>query len=156
MKDFDMDSIITSRNKSVLCWLATIDQNGYPNVSPKEVFMFYNKLLLIANIASKGSEGNIKQNAKTCVSFVDVFIQKGWKIKGYADIVLSTGADFNTLQAPLTEITKGMYAFSSIFRMSIENVEEIKAPSYFLYPNQSVDEKVINAMKTYKVRPIND
>lgn len=156
MKDYDMDSIITSRNKSVLCWLATIDQNGYPNVSPKEVFMFDNKLLLIANIASKGSEGNIKQNAKTCVSFVDVFIQKGWKIKGHAELVQSMDAGFNTLQKPLIEITKGLYPFKSIFKISIEKVEEIKAPSYFLYPNQSIDEKVSNAMMTYKVRPIND
>jgi len=75
-------------DESVLCWLATSNSQNEPNVSPKEVFTYKDdKTLLIANIASPGTIGNIKENSKVCVSFVDVFVQKGYKLKGNAIII---------------------------------------------------------------------
>jgi predicted pyridoxine 5'-phosphate oxidase superfamily flavin-nucleotide-binding protein len=42
--------------RSVLCWLATADESGQPNVSPKEVFAVADdKHIVVANIASPGS-----------------------------------------------------------------------------------------------------
>ncbi|UYG01261.1 pyridoxamine 5'-phosphate oxidase family protein [Halomonas sp. GD1P12] len=55
-------------DRSVLCWLATVDRDGDPNVSPKEVFAAYeNDRLVIANIASAGSMRNILSNDAVCV-----------------------------------------------------------------------------------------
>ena len=66
---------------SVLCWLATVDGNGQPNVSPKEIFAaFDTEHLVIANIASPSSVRNIEVNPLVCVSFIDVFVQKGFKV----------------------------------------------------------------------------
>ena len=48
---------------SVLCWLATVDGNGQPNVSPKEIFaVFDTEHLVVANIASPTSVRNIEVN----------------------------------------------------------------------------------------------
>ena len=67
----------------VLCWLATVDKDQQPNVSPKEMFTYLDDhTLLIANIASPNSVRNIAQQPKVSVSFVDVFTQKGFKLKG--------------------------------------------------------------------------
>jgi len=75
-------------NQSVLCWLATSDEDNFTNVSQKEMFTFVEEnKLLIANIASPNSIQNIRVNNKVCVSFVDVFVQKGFKIKGIARII---------------------------------------------------------------------
>ena len=51
---------------AVLCWLATVDQEGMPHVSPKELFT-YDELgcLVIANIASPHSARNIKIHPNT-------------------------------------------------------------------------------------------
>lgn len=39
--------------RSVLGWLATVDQQGHPNVSPKEIFAAWDdRTVLIAHIAS--------------------------------------------------------------------------------------------------------
>jgi predicted pyridoxine 5'-phosphate oxidase superfamily flavin-nucleotide-binding protein len=66
--------------RSVLCWLGTVDDCGNPNVSPKEVFCAWGEdLILIANIASPESEKNIRSWPEVCVSFVDVFVQKGFR-----------------------------------------------------------------------------
>lgn len=46
--------------KSVLCWLATCNNEGIPNVSPKEMFTYFDSnTLLIANIISPNSVENI-------------------------------------------------------------------------------------------------
>ena len=74
--------------RSVLCWLATADAQGQPNVSPKEVFAaFDEQRLVIAHIASPISVKNIQQNPKVCVSLIDIFVQKGWKLIGTAQYV---------------------------------------------------------------------
>jgi len=75
-------------DKSVLCWLATCNKDGEPNVSPKEMFTWQDEqTLLIAHIASPNSVANIRNNPNVCVSFVDVFVQKGFKLKGRARII---------------------------------------------------------------------
>lgn len=65
----------TSAQTCILCWLATVDADGQPNVSPKEIFtVFDSEHLVIANIAL-ASVRNIAVNPRVCVSFVDVFVQ---------------------------------------------------------------------------------
>ncbi len=78
-------------SESVLCWLATADSDGMPNVSPKEMFVSDGAdQILVANIASPNSMKNIKENENVCVSFIDIFKQKGFKVKGTATIIETT------------------------------------------------------------------
>lgn len=89
-------------NRSVLCWLATVDATGQPNVSPKEIFaVFDSEHLVIANIASPGSARNIESQALVCVSFIDIFVQKGFKVAGVARNVGAGEPDFAFWSAPL-------------------------------------------------------
>ena len=75
-------------NQSVLCWLATASAENVPNVSPKEIFTHLGEShIIIANIASPQTVKNILQNAQVCVSFIEIFIQKGFQIKGTAEVI---------------------------------------------------------------------
>lgn len=51
---------------------------------PKEAFLYDDTSghILIANIASPNSVASIQSHRKVCMSFIDVFTQKGFKIKG--------------------------------------------------------------------------
>ena len=140
---------------SVLCWLATVDASGQPSVSPKEIWtMAEDDHLIIANIASPDSIKNIKENNKIGVSFIDVFVQKGYKLKGDASIIKEGSSNYSNLFAPLFKLAGPDYPFLSIISMKIRSIQPIIAPSYFLNPDESTENKIINAMKTYKVRPI--
>lgn len=56
--------IINSINDSVLCWLASANNDGEPNVSPKEMFIADgHEHFFIANIASPNSVSNIEANS---------------------------------------------------------------------------------------------
>ena len=82
-------------SRSVLCWLATVDAHGQPNVSPKEIFAVFDaQHLVVANIASPTSVRNLQHSPKVCLSFIDIFVQKGCKVTGHAQYVARAHADF--------------------------------------------------------------
>jgi len=68
----------TAIETSVLCWLATVDADGQPNVSPKEIFCMGAgpNEVLVAEIASPVSKRNLSKNPKVCISAVDIFAQR--------------------------------------------------------------------------------
>lgn len=140
-------------DQSVLCWLATSDEDNFPNVSPKEMFTFVEEnKLLIANIASPNSIQNIKVNNKVCVSFVDVFVQKGFKIKGIARIIDKNDVDFETKVGIIKSLFTDKFPIHQLIEIEAQKIEWIKAPSYLMFPDITEQEQIESAMKTYKVK----
>ncbi|WP_421976353.1 pyridoxamine 5'-phosphate oxidase family protein [Roseivirga seohaensis] len=140
-------------DKSVLCWLATTDASQTPNVSPKEVFTYWgDDRLIIANIASPGSVRNIRANPSVCVSFIDVLVQKGFKVKGKAAIVRSGQEGYQAIQAELEKLTGGKYPFSEVIVIRVESIEAIVAPSYKLFPELSEEERIEQAKRQYGLK----
>lgn len=145
-------------NRSVLCWLATCDAQGQPNVSPKEVFApLHDRHLLIANIASPVSARNIELHPRVCVSFVDVFVQKGCKLIGSARNLKPGAAEYAQHAAPLEAMVQGLFEIRSVFVVEVTAVEPIIAPSYWRYPERTTEESQrISGMRTYGVQPLPD
>ena len=142
-------------DESVLCWLATSNRQNEPNVSPKEIFTYKDdKTLLIANVASPNSIDNIKENSNVCVSFVDIFVQKGYKLKGNAILIDKDDNDFKEKVKPLTDLFTDEFPIKSVIEIEIKKVDTIQAPSYFLYPDRTEQFQIDSAMRTYKVKPI--
>ena len=137
-------------DKSVLCWVATSSEDNFPNVSPKEIFTYIGEnQIVVANIASPQTVQNIKTNNKVCISFIDVFVQKGYQVKGIAEIIESTDDEFSELSEPLLKMTKGKFPFTSLTRISVENIKPIIAPSYYLMPDTSEEKQVEVALMAY-------
>jgi predicted pyridoxine 5'-phosphate oxidase superfamily flavin-nucleotide-binding protein len=142
-----------SMDSSVLCWLATVSTRGQPNVSPKEVFCAYgSRHILIANIASPQSVKNIRENAKVCVSFIDILVQKGYQVKGLAEIIYRKDPQFGELEKPLLRITQGNFPFSQVIKIDVEKVKPIIAPRYWLYPDTTEEEQIESALNTYRLK----
>jgi len=134
---------------SVLCWLATSSEDNMPNVSPKEIFTYYNDEIVIANIASPQTVKNIQQNEKVCLSFIHIFIQKGFQIKGIATILEKTHKTYKAKEAKLIEMTQDQFPFSNIINIRVESIKDIWAPSYLLYPDTIEDRQIENAILAY-------
>lgn len=139
----------------VLCWLATVDENLQPNVSPKEMFTYLDdQTLLIANIASPNSVRNIAQQPKVSVSFVDVFTQKGFKLKGEAKLITRDADSYAAKAKRLTDLFLDKFPIHSVIEITITKVDLIQAPSYWLFPDSTTEQSQIEgAMKTYGVKP---
>lgn len=150
--------VLNSANNSVLCWLATVDGNGQPNVSPKEIFsVFDSEHLVIANIASPTSVRNVLVNPQVCVSFVDIFVQKGFKIVGTAQNVRRQDEHFSRWSVPLAAKAGPRFPIHSVIVVHISAIEPILAPSYRLYADETTEQAQTElAMRSYGVRPAYD
>ena len=136
--------------KSVLCWLATVNNQFEPNVSPKEIFTFKDDTtILIAHIASPNSIDNIKEHPNVCVSFIDIFVQKGFKIKGVATLVDKENEHFQSDLKLLTDLFSDKFPINIIIEIKVTKVEKIQAPSYFLFPETTEQSQIEGALKTY-------
>lgn len=144
----------TDLENSVLCWLATVSEAGAPNVSPKEMFTLYDdETLVIADIMSPVTVRNIRANPKVCVSFVDVFRMKGFKVEGEAAIVPKDDPAFDELGRDLLRMAGPDFPIRNVIRVRIARVSRILAPSYSLFPDRPEEERMESAYRTYGVRP---
>jgi uncharacterized protein len=139
---------------SVLCWLATVSQDGAPNVSPKEIFALHDdETLVIADIMSPVTIRNIGANPRVCVSFVDVFRMKGFKVEGEASVVPQGDPAFGALSQELLRKAGPDFPIRNVIRITIRRISRILAPSYTLFPDRSEEERMRSAYETYGVRP---
>jgi len=140
-------------DQSVLCWLATVSKDGIPNVSPKEMFTYLDaEHIGIAHIASPNSLRNIKANPNVCVSFVDVFVQKGYKLVGQAEIIKRTHPDFEKKAAKILAMAGTAFPVQALLNIKILKIGTILAPSYMMYPETTTEAAQIkSALKQYKV-----
>ena len=140
-------------NQSVLCWLATSDSDNFPNVSPKEVFTWHDdNIFLIAHIASPNSVRNIRSNPKVCVSLVDVFVQKGYKIKGTARVIEKTDSEFELKAKRLQILATDRFLVLAVIEIAVTQATPILAPSYQFYKETTTEEGQIEvARKAYNV-----
>jgi uncharacterized protein len=144
-------------DNSVLCWLATCDDELFPNVSPKEMFTYKDEsTLLIANLASPNSINNMVKNPNVCVSFIDIFLQKGYKLQGKATIIDKENLEFSSKAKPIIDLFTDQFPIKSIIEIAVTKIDTIQAPSYFLYPERTEQFQIESAMKTYKVKPLDE
>ena len=147
------DDVVKSIESSVLCWLATVSAHGEPNVSPKEAFTHDSGgKLLIAHIASPGSVANIRSNSTVCVSFIDVFVQKGYKVKGTARVLETDDRDHDLQRSRLVAVTGKRFPIRSVIEVTPTKVEPITAPSYVLFPDTTEQDMVRQSVVSYRVK----
>ena len=137
--------------------MATVGTSGEPNVSPKEVWAIADdQHIVVANIASPQTARNIIATGKACVSFIDVFVQKGFKVVGPCRNIDRAAHDFNRFAAPLLKIAEPRFPVRSVFVLTAASVQAIVAPSYRLYPSETTEAtQQESAMRTYGVQAKN-
>ena len=142
----------TCLDQSVLCWVATSDSDGRPNVSPKEVFTSDGDRILIAHIASPKTVRNIEVNPQVMVSVVDVFAQHGWQFSGQASLTWADTSEFAELVKLLDVITQGLYPIKAVMVVAVRDAQRIVAPSSWLFPDRPQDVVRQQVLFRYGVR----
>jgi len=126
-----------------------------PMFHPKKSLPLLMKIMVIAHIASPISVRNIQQNPKVCVSLIDIFVQKGWKLIGHAQYVNASDEAFHAFAEPLLGMVGDKFNIQAVLVVKVEQAHPILAPSYRFYPDSTTEEgQMDTAMKAYGVRPI--
>ena len=153
MSDFTItDAIREEVDAAVVCWLATVSAEGEPNVSPKELWAIYDDTsLVVANIASPVTQRNLQSSGRACLSFIDVFRQKGFKLTGAGTYYPETDDAFPKLAASLLEVAGEAFKVKGVFYIKPAVAAPIIAPSYYVH-GRSEAEMVAQSHETYGVR----
>ena len=134
----------------VLLWLATTNNFGEPDVSPKELFLFKGRnKLIIANIASPKSIMNILENPNVCLSGIDIWKQKGIQCRGKAKILSPQNKRFKKVEQQFRPLNKGKLRIQHFIEIQITQHKEIEAPSYFYYPTTEEEDQINASKKIY-------
>jgi hypothetical protein len=82
--DADMRAIVA---RTLLCFAATTNPDGSPNLSPKSSLRVHDEgHLLFANIASPGTLRNLWRDSRIAIKRVDIFARRGYRFTGRAAI----------------------------------------------------------------------
>ncbi len=87
------------------------------------------------------------------MSFVDIFVQKGFKIKGMATLIDRNEACFEAEAKLLTDLFTDRFPIKSVLEIKVTSVDKIQAPGYFLFPGTTEQSQIESAMRTYRVKP---
>ena len=128
MLDDDMRYIIAQSN---LSFVATVNEDGSPNLSPKSTLRpFDDTHLIFANLASPGTIKNLRRYPSVEVNCIDVFSRRGYRFSG-TGTVRSSGdviyEEFNeVIQQELGPETK----VPDVVLIELTEVKPILSPAY--------------------------
>ena len=115
-----------------LGFVATVNKDGLPNLSPKGTFMVLDdETIAFAEIRSPNTMANLTHQPITEVNFIDIWKRKGVRIFGPSTIIERGHNDFAELlptwETPFPTLSPRINA---IVKITAERVKPITTPPY--------------------------
>ena len=130
--------MLTDEMKSIigtfpLGFVASVNDDGTPNLSPKGTFVVLNdRQLVFGHIRSPGTMGNIAKRPVIEINFLDVLARKAVRVRGRAHMFARSAAEFPGLFAALAGWKGYTELMKAVVRVDIETAGLILSPAYDL------------------------
>ncbi|MFL9860932.1 pyridoxamine 5'-phosphate oxidase family protein [Paraburkholderia madseniana] len=150
----DVEAII---KRAILSFVATVNEDGTPNLSPKASLTVSNGVLYFADIASPGTIRNLKRNPAVEINVIDIFERRGYRFKGHASIVPPSDDEYAMI-ADWVRATNGReYPVDHVVRIETISITPLLSPAHaFAEPARSQDEIRNAYYQKYGVKPIGE
>ncbi|MBK19356.1 MAG: pyridoxamine 5'-phosphate oxidase [Rhodospirillaceae bacterium] len=136
MLDDDMKAIIKQAN---LSFVATVNEDGSPNLSPKSTLRPYDdNSLIFANLASPGTIENLQRDPKTEINCIDVFSRRGYRFTGTATVHSPGDALYEEFNETILQELGSSTTVHDAVLIKLSAVAPILSPAY---DNPSVTEE---------------
>ncbi len=115
-----------------LGFVASVDAEGAPNVSPKGTFLVRDdEHIMFGEIRSPNTLRNISGQPQVEVNFVDPIIRKGLRVKGEASFVDKSAGEYASLE-PAFRVVWGDLCdkFGGIVVIKVEKAAPLSSPAY--------------------------
>lgn len=97
MLNEDMKNLVAG---TMLCFAATINEDGSPNLSPKSSLRVHDdRHLMFANMASPGTVANLRRDPRIELNCVDIFSRRGYRFTGKAQLFSGGDPLYEALRA---------------------------------------------------------
>jgi predicted pyridoxine 5'-phosphate oxidase superfamily flavin-nucleotide-binding protein len=108
-----------------LCFVATADQNGRPNVSPKgSIYVVDDETLAFADLYSQKTRKNLKANPHIALTVADPKRLKGYQFKGTAEL-LEEGDVYNDVVCYLETLPMNLPEPEYVVKIRIEEIFDL-------------------------------
>ena len=147
----DMEAIV---QQAILSFVATVNADGTPNLSPKASLTIRYRSLYFADIASPQTVLNLKRNSAIEINVVDIFQRRGYRFTGRA-LILPPGDDDYLAIADWVRTTNGPeYPVDHVVKVDVSSITPLLSPAHvFADPPRSQDEIVASYRHKYGVSP---
>jgi len=133
-----------------LCYVATINDDDSPNLSPKgSLKILDDNHLIFADIASPGTVENLRKRPAIEVSVVDVFKRLGYGIKGTAEIMDKGTKAYDFIAKAFQDLHGSGFPIRHVIKIKVGKVRQFVSPAYAYGKN--VDEESLSSqfLNTY-------
>jgi predicted pyridoxine 5'-phosphate oxidase superfamily flavin-nucleotide-binding protein len=150
----DVEAII---KRAILSFVATVNEDGTPNLSPKASLTVRSGVLYFADIASPATVRNLKRNPAVEINVVDIFERRGYRFKGQASILPPRDEEYSMI-ADWVRATNGLeYPVDHVVRIETISITPLLSPAHvFAEPARSQDEIRKTYYQKYGVKPIGE
>ena len=148
----DIEAII---KQALLSFVATVNEDGTPNLSPKASLTVRTGVLYFADIASPRTIVNLKRNPAIEINVVDVFQRRGYRFTGRALILERSDSEYLMI-ADWVRATNGPeYPVDHVVKIETTSISPLLSPAHvFADPPRSQDEIRNTYYQKYDVKPI--
>lgn len=128
MFDEDMQQIVAG---TILCFAATTNEDGSPNLSPKSSLRVHDDShLMFANMASPGTVANLRRDPRIEINCVDIFARRGYRFVGRATVHSGDDPLYQTLKTDVAaEHGEAIPVFDAVL-INVEEVHPVISPAY--------------------------
>ncbi len=124
----DMKRIIEEQR---LGFVASVDADGTPNLSPKATFSVLDDHSIgFCELRSPQTMANLARGSLLEVNFVDPFVRKGYRFKGSAEVVPRGAPGFDVLAAKFVHHGTVIDRTSAIVVLRIDRALPLVSPAY--------------------------
>lgn len=124
----DMREVIA---RAMLSYVATVCEDGSPNLSPKGSVMPYDgDHLVFMNQASPATVANLRRDPRVEINAVDVFRRRGYRFKGRARIVPPGEPAYEWLKQKLIDLNGPGYPAHEAVLVTVERAVPVRSPVY--------------------------
>ncbi len=147
----DMRDIVKATR---LCFVATVDDDGTPNLSPKSSLMVYDDdHLVFANIASPNTIRNLRREPAIEINAIDIFMRRGYRFKGTAELMPPGTPEYDFVAEPFWADNGKQFPVHEIVKVHVARAVPVLSPAY-TYIDEITEDVLREAyLAKYGVRP---
>lgn len=151
MFDEDMKRIVA---ETILCYVATTNEDGSPNLSPKSSLRVHDDThLMFANMASPGTVRNLRRDPRIELNCVDIFGRRGYRFVGQATVHSGDDPIYLALRKDVAaEHGDAIPVFDAV-RIEVLEVKPVISPAYTFIDGVTEDALRTAYLGKYGVQP---
>ena len=130
----DMEAII---KQAILSFVATVNADGTPNLSPKASLTLRNGAVFFADIASPQTIMNLKRNPAIEINVVDIFQRRGYRFKGRGLVLSSVDNEYSMIVDWVRATNGAEYPVDHVVRVEAASITPLLVPAFVFADHRS-------------------